>query len=66
MTAALTMNIFQRGGAGAVRPGNSNHVSSPVTRWTFAVDITCSPLASSFALTDDDSQSARACGVLKR
>jgi len=66
MTTAVTTNIFHRGGAGAVRPGNSNQVSSPLTRRTFAVDIACSLLASSLALVDDLSHRARASGVLKR
>ena len=55
----VTTNIFHRGGAGAVRPGTSNQVSSPVIRRTCEVDITCSPIAKSSDSVCDCSHRAR-------
>ena len=40
ITIDVTTNIFHLGGAGAVRPGTSNQVSSPVIRRSCEVDIT--------------------------
>src|SRR3954470_9505670 len=66
MATTETVNIFQRGGAGAVREGRGNQVSRPVSRWTCVASTRSSAVASSSERSPDSSQERRCATLSKR